>query len=121
MNDLYKEEILEHYKHPLHFGKLNDPTHTSAQRNPLCGDDISIMLNVEKNKIKDATFQGVGCAISIAAASILIDFSIGKEVTRLTTMNEEAMLQLLGIEVSEARKKCALLAFATLQDSLKTL
>ncbi|MBI4097318.1 MAG: iron-sulfur cluster assembly scaffold protein [Candidatus Levybacteria bacterium] len=131
-NNLYREEILEHYKSPLHFSKLKDFDTTSMQLNPFCGDEISVYIKFEKVrksagvatdsppgcKIKDISFSGGGCALSIAAASMLTDFAIGKSKTELTKFADQDMLNLLGIEVSETRKKCALLALFTLRDCL---
>lgn len=119
MHNLYQEEIIEHFKDPHNFGKLENPTVSAHERNPLCGDDIHIDLSVEHTKVNDVAFLGTGCAISIAAASILTEEVKGKTIQELRQMTEDDMLELLGIEVSEARKKCALLGFYTIQDALK--
>ena len=117
-NSLYREEILEHYKTPQNFGVIASCDSHAHQTNPFCGDDIEIFVNFNKDVIQDISFRGQGCAISIASASILTEFAKGKTKKELTNMTEEDMLDLLGIEVSETRKKCALLALATLKDCL---
>ncbi len=118
VDNLYKEEILEHYRDPQNFGEVTNATASSKQTNPLCGDDIAISLKSSGEKIEDIRFQGKGCAISIAAASLLTEYVKGKELTQLTKFSENDMLQLLGVEISETRKKCALLAYAVLHDCI---
>lgn len=126
MSDLYREEILEHYNNPQNFGKLVNFTISSRQTNPLCGDDIEIFVQFDKKSLgvntkspprcTNISFLGKGCALSIAAASFLTEFSKGKSKRELEEISEQHMLDLLQIEVSESRKKCALLAFYTLKD-----
>lgn len=117
--DLYREEILDHYQNPRNFAKLRDANSHARQTNPLCGDDISIWLKFNGSvRIDKASFQGKGCAICLAGASMLTDFAKGKKKTELTKFSENDMLELLGIEVSETRKKCALLSLAVLKDCL---
>jgi len=121
MSDIYREEILEHYKDPQNFGRLSDFTASSKQTNPFCGDEIEIFVKFgEKWKIKVVGFVGKGCAISIAAVSILTEFSKGKSKEELTMFSEKDMLNLLGVKVSETRKKCALLGFSVLKDCLNS-
>lgn len=119
MESLYKEEILEHYKDPQNFGTLNQYVYSSRQTNPFCGDDIEMFINISHGKIEDISFTGKGCAISIAGASLLTEYVKGKSLQELKEFSESNMLELLGIEVSETRKKCALLPLAVLQDCLK--
>ena len=116
---LYREEILEHYRNPQHFGKPKTYTVSSKQTNPFCGDEIEMFLHMENGKVGDIGFEGIGCAICIAGASLLTEFALGKSKDELTKFDDSDMLSLLGIPVSQTRKKCALLAFATLQDCLK--
>lgn len=119
-DNLYKEEILEHYKNPLNFGRLKDFDTYSRQLNPFCGDEIEIFLKfARKNSIRAIKFFGNGCAVCIAATSMLTEHAKNKTTTELTKFSEKDMLELLGIEVSETRKKCALLGLAVLRDCLK--
>ena len=117
-NNLYREEILEHYKSPLNCGKLKAFDKKSTQLNPFCGDEISLFVRYENNNVSDISFSGKGCALCIAASSMLTDFAKGKSKKELTKYSDQDMLDLLGIEVSETRKKCALLALFTLRDCL---
>lgn len=118
-NTLYKEEILDHYQRPLNFGKIDNFTKSSKQLNPFCGDEIEMFVKFDKNTVDDVSFEGNGCAISIAAASILTEFVKKKNKNALTKFIQEDMLALLGVEVSETRKKCALLAHSVLKDCLQ--
>ena len=119
---LYREEILEHYKNPLNFGRLKSFDVFSKQLNPFCGDEIEIFLKFQQKSLKtkfNISFVGNGCAICIAATSILTEYAKNKTIKELTKFSEKDMLKLLGVEVSETRKKCALLGFAVLKDCLK--
>jgi len=118
IDTLYREEILEHYKDPHNFGKLKKFNRSSKQLNPFCGDEIEVFTKINDGKLKEISFLGSGCAISISAASILTDFAKGKSAASLTKFTQEDMLSLLGVEVSETRKKCAFLALSVLKDCL---
>lgn len=118
MNNIYREEILEHYRNPLHFGRLNSFNISSRQLNPFCGDEIEIFIVLKNELIDKIQFTGKGCAISIASTSLLTEYANGKSKKQLTNFLESDMLNLLGIEVSETRKKCALLGLAVLKDCL---
>ncbi len=115
---LYREEILEHYKDPQNFGTLKACDISSRQHNPFCGDDIEISVKYHTEKIAEISFTGKGCALAIAAASILTEYAKGKTKKELAVFSEDDMLRLLGIEVSETRKKCALLPLVVLKDCL---
>lgn len=123
-DDLYREELLEHYKNPHNFGKLKNADSYSHQTNPLCGDDIAIFLRLRSGQgfngetIEDIKFIGKGCAICLAGASLLTDFARGKTKKELTNFTEKDMLDLLAIELSETRKKCGFLALAVLKDCI---
>ncbi|MDP3987830.1 MAG: iron-sulfur cluster assembly scaffold protein [Candidatus Levybacteria bacterium] len=125
MNDnLYKEEILEHYKNPQNFGKLVKFDVSSKQLNPFCGDEIEMFVKFEvrpqgsEAKVKNVKFLGRGCAISMAAGSILTEYVKGKTKKQLTSFTEKDMLDMIGIKVSQTRKKCALLPLFVLKDCL---
>lgn len=119
MDSLYKEEILDHYYHPQNFGTLAAITHQASQKNPFCGDEITLQLLIENSEVRMVSFSGVGCAVSIAAASLLTEVVKGKTEKELTRFSQEDMLDLLSVPISETRKKCALLAWATLQMCFK--
>jgi len=107
-NDL--DFILEHYKNPQNFGHLENPDIVHEEGNPSCGDQIRIELKVENDRIADIRFSGKGCAISQAAASIFTEEIKGKTLEEVKNFDKQKMLDLLGIEISGMRMKCAMLA-----------
>ena len=118
MDDLYRDYILEHYRRPHNFGVIEDATTTYEGSNPLCGDRITLMLGIRDGVVADVGFTGRGCAISQASASLLTDEIKGKPVEAVAKMTSQDMLDLLGIEISPARLKCALLSLDTLEHAL---
>ena len=102
--------ILEHYKNPQNFGHLDKPDIVHEEGNPSCGDQIRIELKVENDRIADIRFSGKGCAISQAAASIFTEEIKGKTLEEVKNFDKQKMLDLLGIEISGMRMKCAMLA-----------
>lgn len=116
--DLYRQKILDHYRHPRNFGQLAGATHRAAVSNPLCGDDVAIALRVERGKIAAVRFTGRGCAISTAATSLLTDTIMGKPLAALRRMKPTAVLQLLGAPIGPARHKCALLGYEALHQAV---
>jgi len=111
MDDLYRELILEHHKHPHNAGTLEAPTVSSEDSNPLCGDRVRIDLAIESGIITDVRFTGRGCAISQAAASLLTDEIKGKSLDDVRAMTKNDVLDLIGIPLDHnpVRIKCALL------------
>ncbi|RLT38935.1 MAG: SUF system NifU family Fe-S cluster assembly protein [Chloroflexi bacterium] len=118
MDDLYRDYILEHYRRPHNFGVLAEPSATFEGANPLCGDRITMQLTVKDGVVTDVGFTGRGCAISQASASLLTDEIKGKPVESVTGFRADDLLELLGIEISPARLKCAMLSFDSLQHLL---
>ncbi len=118
MDDLYRDYILEHYRHPHNFGTLDAPTAKYEGANPLCGDRITMFLGVEDGVVRDVAFTGRGCAISQASASLLTDEIRGKTVEDVEKMTPDDVLDLIGVEISPARLKCALLSLDTLSHAL---
>ncbi len=119
--DLYAENILDHYKNPRNKGKLKDATVSKEGANPLCGDQITMYLEIRNNRIKKITFDGIGCAISQAAASMLTEELTGKTLDKARKITKEDMLKLLGVDIGPTRLKCALLALSTLQEALRSV
>ena len=118
MDDLYRDYILEHYRRPHNFGVLDGATISQEGANPLCGDRITLQLRVRDGVIDGVGFTGRGCAISQASASLLTDEIKGKPIESAAGMSADDVLELLGIEISPARMKCALLSLETLQGAL---
>jgi nitrogen fixation protein NifU and related proteins len=117
MDDMYREIILEHYKHPHNAGTLERPDVSHEDSNPLCGDRIRIDLQIADGIITDVRFQGRGCAISQASASLLTDEIKGKPVEAVRSFSKDDMLDLIGIPLDKnpVRIKCALLGLKTLK------
>lgn len=116
MDDFYRENILDHYRHPRNAGKLEQPTHSHEEHNPLCGDVIRLDLHVnEDNIIDQVAFTGKGCAISQASASMLTDMIKGKTLAEARQINKDDILEALGIEIGPVRMKCALLSLKVLK------
>ena len=118
MDDLYRDYILEHYRRPHNFGVLDEPSASYEGANPLCGDRITMQLTVRDGVVAEVGFTGRGCAISQASASLLTDEVKGKPVGEVAAFAASDLLDLLGIEISPARLKCAMLSFDSLQHLL---
>ncbi len=116
MDDLYRQEILEHYKRPHHWGELDDPDLEFEDNNPLCGDELRVQLKVDaEGRVADVAFSGHGCAISQASASMASDEVVGMPVDDLLRLDKTFILDLLGIEISATRMKCAMLSLKVLK------
>jgi nitrogen fixation NifU-like protein len=134
---LYRELILDHARNPRHFGRLEAPTHTAEGINPLCGDKLKLYLHIEDDRIDAAAFEGSGCAISIASASLMTDLVLGAEPgtasrwaesvrARLSGAAPEAddpalerLRALDGVREFPSRVKCATLAWHALDSAIE--
>jgi nitrogen fixation protein NifU and related proteins len=120
MDDLYRENILDHYKHPHNFSppaaKLSRVDLQFHDLNPLCGDELTVALAVDdEGRIEDIRFSGHGCAISQAAASMASDEVKGMRIDDVLTLDRSFVLDLLGIDISATRMKCALLSLKVIK------
>jgi len=115
ISSLYKEIILDHYKDPRNFGQLQNPDAEFHGYNPTCGDEIKMQLHIEDGKIKEIKFSGRGCAISMAASSMLTEKMKGRPLKDAKNLTPEKMIEMLGIEISPGRIKCATLGMVTLK------
>ena len=115
-DDIYREIILDHYRNPRNKGKLPHADVSSHDSNPLCGDEIDIHLKVEQGKIKDIKFEGRGCAISQASASMLTEMVLDKPLTAVKDLAKDDILENIGLmNLGPARIKCALLSLKVLK------
>ena len=118
-HDMYREEILEHYRHPLNFGTLKKPTHSASAANPLCGDRLTLQLRVDaKGIVKDVAFEGSGCALSIASASLFTEWMKGKSVNNVRKIGEAQIQKLIVATIGPARLRCVLLSYEALQKAV---
>ncbi len=116
--DMYQEVILQHYRTPHHFGPLAGANRQGEESNPLCGDHITLRLKVDGGKIEGVGFEGDGCAISVASASMLSDRLQGLSVDEANRLTRDDVLGQLGIPLSPVRIKCALTGFVALGKAL---
>jgi len=114
-SDIYKDIILDYYRHPRNSGNLPDPDVRAKDSNPLCGDIIEMQLKIKDGKVDDIRFNGKGCAISQASASMLTEVVKGKTLNEVKEMGKPDVLELLGIDPGPTRIKCALLGLKVLK------
>lgn len=114
--ELYDDYILDHYECPYHKGHIACPTCAHSEKNPLCGDQIRLELKLDDSgKVEEAFFNGKGCAISQAAASILCQHVEGKTLNELQSFQAPDMLRLLKVPLTATRQRCGLLGFKVLK------
>jgi nitrogen fixation protein NifU and related proteins len=117
--ELYQEHILDHYEDPFHRGHLPTATHAHEENNPLCGDVVRIELALDDGgHICDGYFNGQGCVISQASASMLLEEMVGKSVDEVKHFSAEDMLKLYGARLTPNRQKCCLLSWKVLQSAV---
>jgi nitrogen fixation NifU-like protein len=118
MDQLYREQILEHYKRPQNFGRLEEFDLDFEDSNPFCGDEQHVWIKLDdEGRVSEVSFEGKGCAISTAATSMLTDELEGKTREELLRLPKEFVLDLLGIEISATRIKCALLGLKVVKSA----
>lgn len=116
--DPFREAILDHYNHPRRKGSLADADVRCCDSNPFCGDEVTIELKIADDKVVDAAFDGRGCAISMASASMIMEEIVGTSVAELKQWGKADILEMLGIEIGPVRIKCALLPLKALKSGL---
>lgn len=113
---LYLENVLDHYRAPHNFGPLAEATFSHREMSLSCGDALELAVKLDDaGRVADAKFQGSGCALSVAAASMLTDYIKGRTVAELQALSQEDVFKLLGFEVGVSRLRCALLGLKTLE------
>jgi len=115
VEDLYRDNIIDHYQNPRNYGTLEHPDISYEDSNPVCGDELRIDLQVKDNTVVDARFSGHGCSISQASASMLTEEIIGKSLAEVRQIDKQYLLDLLGIPLGPVRLKCALLSLKVLK------
>ena len=120
-DEIYKENILDHYKNPRNFGRIESCQLKHREFNPVCGDDITLFVKFEGNLVKEVKFCGNGCAISIAAASMLSEKIKGMDLNKLSSITEEDILEMIGIKLGVVRIKCGILCLKTLFNGIKKI
>ncbi|MDQ4075882.1 MAG: SUF system NifU family Fe-S cluster assembly protein [Chloroflexota bacterium] len=115
MDDLAREVIIDYYRNPRNKGRLEDATVSHEEKNPTCGDVVRMDLLVEDDRIKDVRFEGYGCSISQASASMLTELVKGKGLEEVRDITKEDVMEMLGIQLGPARIKCALLGLKALK------
>ena len=119
-SDMYRQQILDHYKNPRNYGELEEPDFEHVGDNPMCGDTIKLFVELAEDEetIERVTFVGDGCAISQASASLLSQELPGKTLDEVEAMDREDIEELLGVELSPMRVKCAVLPEKVAQDGV---
>lgn len=122
LGDIYDDHIMDHFESPYHKGSLECPTCSHSDRNPICGDQVTVELQIDaQGQVQEAYFQGKGCAISQAAASIMCASIEGKSLADLRDFQAKDMLDLLKVPLTPSRQKCGLLSFKVLKTMLYSL
>ena len=114
-SDIYRDIILDYYRHPRNFGDLPNPDVRAKDSNPLCGDIIEMQLKIGNGRVEDIRFKGKGCAISQASASMLTEVAKGKTLDEIKALGKSDVLNLLGINPGPTRIKCALLGLKVIK------
>jgi nitrogen fixation protein NifU and related proteins len=115
VEDLYRDNIIDHYQNPRNYGTLEHPDISCEDSNPVCGDELRMDLQIQDGRVVDARFSGHGCSISQASASMLTEEIIGKSLEDVKQIDKQYLLDLLGIPLGPVRLKCALLSLKVLK------
>jgi nitrogen fixation protein NifU and related proteins len=120
VDQLYRENILDHYKNPRNYGAIEDADAEAEGMNPLCGDEVSITIAFadDGDTIEDVKFSGRGCAISQAATSMLTELVKGRSASDVAGLPREDLLDEIGVPLTPVRLKCAILGLSTLRLAL---
>ncbi len=118
MDDLYRSELMEIYKDPVHRGHLSDPSIATEKQNTFCGDHLHLTLKIKNHIIEDAKFEGGLCFVSIIGAELLIEEIIGKSIAEVRKIDQKRLLELINLNLSTSRVACATLTLKALHEAL---
>ena len=118
INDIYKQNIIDHYNNPQNYGRLKGFTHKANLLNSSCGDEMTVYLKVTNNIIGNVKFEAHGCAISIASMSILSNYLVGKKISNINNIDIKFIKKILKIPISLTRTKCAMLGIDTINKAI---
>ncbi len=118
---LYREELMDIYKNSTSKGHLDHPTVEVTEQNPVCGDQLTLQLQIEGNKIVDAKFDGMACAVSVISSSYLLKSLIGKTVTDAKLITKDQLLEMIGLNLTTSRIKCATLILEALHNAISKI
>ena len=117
-SQLYRDRIIEYYKSPRNFGKLEDPDFATAEHNPSCGDRVSLTGNIDEDVLTDIRFEGSGCVVSIATSSLLTEKCKGMTIGQIMALSSDDMCEMIGMQLGPTRLKCAVMALDALKREL---
>lgn len=118
MDELYREELMDLYRHPQHAGTLSQPSVSVDQHNRFCGDHLHLSLTIQNQVITQAKFSGQSCMVSTVASEILLDFIQNKTLAEAKTITKEKLLSLLNLNLTTSRIACATLILDALQHAI---
>jgi nitrogen fixation protein NifU and related proteins len=118
-DNIYREELMEIYKNPRNRGSISNASVQVTEKNPMCGDEITLQMLIEDGVIKDAKFDGPACSVSIISSTYLLDNLIGYTLKDAAKFSKEELLDLIGINLSTSRVKCATLALTALKEAIE--
>lgn len=118
MDDLYRSELMEIYKDPIHKGHIDDPSVVLEKHNAFCGDQLHLTLKIKNNIIEDAKFDGAMCFVSIIGADFLLEEIIGKAIAEIKKIDQKKLLELIDLNLSTSRIACATLTLKALQEAI---
>jgi len=117
--DLYREEFMEIYKNPMNQGKMENPTIVEHGVNEACGDEMDLFLKIEKGKVIDAKFTAQSCSVGVVSSAILTDEIKGKTIEEVKKLSKKDLLELIGVNLTTSRIKCATLPLETLEKTIQ--
>lgn len=117
MNNLYQEILMDHYRHPRNRGRLAAPDFSSMSHNPSCGDSVQFDGRIQDGMVIELAFEGAGCVISQAMASILCEKLVGNSISHIEALDKDYVIGILGMQLGPTRLKCALLPLQALQSA----